>query len=73
MYQCSPSTRHRQPPLEPCDRIARLDAADLDTHVARGNLLFTLDHHDEALTVWRQALAQATEPGSGLYNPLLRQ
>ena len=48
--------------LEPYDRIAQLGAADLATHVARGNLLFALDRHDEALTAWRQALAQATEP-----------
>ena len=48
--------------LELYDRLVELGAGDIGTHVARGNLLFELERHDEALSAWRQALAQATEP-----------
>lgn len=48
--------------LELYDRLVELGAGDIDTHMARGNLLFELERYDEALSAWRQALAQATEP-----------
>ena len=50
--------------LELYDRLVEEGAGDIATHSARGNLLFGLERHDEALTAWRRALAQAPEPGA---------
>ena len=56
--------RRPEAALELYDRLVEEGAGDIATHSARGNLLFGLERHDEALTAWRRALAQAPEPGA---------